>query len=252
MYSLKPRRIIVLPFLLILFVCGFTSASRAQEGDANPPSARIIRMASIFDAMADHLAKEKACFLSELETLERHVQHVRDIIHLQQDYSRIRGVTEPVHIQQVIEDALELIAESNAKNGIIVQKAFEALPECWMDRHKLLQILINLISNARDAVMSEKSGPKIIRITLKHSQPDRARIEVSDNGAGISAENLTRIFQHGFTTRADGHGFGLHSSAIAAGELSGSIKAESQGIGKAATFVVDLPFRPKENSHGSD
>jgi signal transduction histidine kinase len=217
---------------------------------SNDPRGR--KVPAFLTSLAEHLTKERADFLNELETLERHVQHVRDIIHLQQDYSRTRGVTEPVRIQQVIEDALELIAEKNAEYGILVQKSFEPLPECWMDRHKLLQILINLISNARDAVMPKQSNPKIIRIMLKHPQPDQVRIEVSDNGAGIAAENLTRIFQHGFTTRAEGHGFGLHSSAIAAGELNGSIKAESKGTGQGAIFVVDLPFRPKENSHGSE
>ena len=121
-----------------------------------------------------------------------------------------------------------------------------------MDRHKLLQILINLFSNANQAVMAKESGPRTVRVVLKQSGPNQVRLEVSDNGVGIASDNLTRIFQHGFTTRADGHGFGLHSSAIAAAELGGALRAESEGIGRGATFVIDLPFRPKEILHGSE
>jgi signal transduction histidine kinase len=203
-------------------------------------------------SLSDHLINEQAGLVKDVQTLERHVQHVRDIIHLQQDYSRTRGLTEPVYIETVIEDALRLNQEQNAKYDIQVEKAYAHLPECWLDRHKLLQILINLFSNARHAVMANEVGARQVRVAVKQRIPDSVRIEVADNGMGIAPDNLTRIFQHGFTTRPDGHGFGLHSSAIAAGELGGSLKAKSEGGGKGATFVLDLPFRPKETDHGSE
>ncbi|MEJ2661459.1 MAG: HAMP domain-containing sensor histidine kinase [Desulfobacteraceae bacterium] len=189
-------------------------------------------------------------FSKDLQALERHVQHVRDIIHLQQDYSRTRGLTEPGHLVTIIEDALQLCCEQIAKHDIRVEKDYLSLPECWMDRHKLLQILINLFTNACNAVIANETGTGTIRVALKRTEPAHACIEVIDNGVGIAAENLTRIFQHGFTTRAEGHGFGLHSSAIAAAELGGSLRAESKGVGKGATFIIDLPFRPKEEFHG--
>jgi signal transduction histidine kinase len=203
-------------------------------------------------SLSDHLVKEQAGFLKDVQTLERHVQHVRDIIHLQQDYSRTRGLTEPIHIETIIEDALQLNRQQNAKFDIQVEKDYAALPECWMDRHKLLQILINLFSNARHAVMAKETRPGIVRVVVEQTETDdKVRIEVSDNGIGIAPDHLTRIFQHGFTTRPDGHGFGLHSSAIAAAEMGGSLRAESRGVGQGATFVIDLPLRPKESSNGS-
>ena len=203
-------------------------------------------------SLSDHLVKEQVGFLKDVQTLDRHVRHVRDIIHLQQDYSRTRGLTEPVQIETIIEDALQLNQQQNAKFDIQVEKDYAALPECWMDRHKLLQILINLFSNARHAVMAKEIRPGLIRVVVKRTETDdQVRIEVSDNGIGIAFDNLTRIFQHGFTTRPDGHGFGLQSSAIAAAEMGGSLRAESRGVCKGATFVVDLPFRPKESSNGS-
>jgi two-component system NtrC family sensor kinase len=210
------------------------------------------KVPAYLSSLSDHLVREQSECLKDLQALERHVQHVRDIIHLQQDYSRTRGLTEPGHVVTIIEDALQLSHEQIAKYGIRVEKDYISLPECWMDRHKLLQILINLFSNACNAVAANESGIRTIRVTLERTGPEQVRIEVSDNGIGIAPDNLTRIFQHGFTTRAEGHGFGLHSCAIAAAELGGSLRAESAGIGQGAIFVMDLPFRPKEESHGFD
>jgi signal transduction histidine kinase len=215
---------------------------------ANDPRGR--KVPAYLRTLCDHLAAEQSDFMKDLNMLERHVQHVRDIIHLQQDYSRTRGLTEPVHVVTVIEDALRLSREQITKLDIQVEKDYMSLPECWMDRHKLLQILINLFSNACHAVAAKESGARTVRVALKRTGQDHIHIEVSDNGIGIAPDNLTRIFQHGFTTRADGHGFGLHSSAIAAAEIGGSLNVKSDGVGRGAAFVIDLPYRPKEVSHG--
>jgi signal transduction histidine kinase len=68
------------------------------------------------------------------------------------------------------------------------------------------------------------------------------RISVTDNGVGIRPEHLTHIFEHGFTTRKDGHGFGLHSGAIAAKEMGGSLAVYSAGPDQGATFTLSLPL----------
>lgn len=196
-------------------------------------------------SLSEHLGQENEQNAADIMALERHVQHVRDIIHLQQDYSRTGGLTESVNIQEVIEDALWLNSEQTTKYGIMVKKELSPLPPCWIDRHRLLQILINLFSNARHALVRCDSPTKTIRVSLERYQQDRIRITVTDNGDGIAPSNLIRIFQHGFTTRKDGHGFGLHSSAIAARELSGSLTAYSDGKGHGATFVIDVPYRPR-------
>jgi signal transduction histidine kinase len=114
-----------------------------------------------------------------------------------------------------------------------------------LDKHKALQILVNLVSNARRACSDSGRADK--RLTLRLASGDgRVRLSVADNGAGIPAENLTRIFNHGFTTRKDGHGFGLHSGALAARELGGSLLAHSDGVGLGATFTLELPLSPAE------
>jgi signal transduction histidine kinase len=70
---------------------------------------------------------------------------------------------------------------------------------------------------------------------------DYVRIVVADNGVGIPKENLTRIFNHGFTTRKEGNGFGLHSGVLAAKEMGGRLVAAGEGTGHGATFTLKLP-----------
>jgi signal transduction histidine kinase len=81
---------------------------------------------------------------------------------------------------------------------------------------------------------------------------DMVKIAVMDNGIGIPPENLTRIFEHGFTTRKEGHGFGLHNGALVAKELGGKLTAHSDGPGKGATFVLALPRHPREKGNSTD
>jgi C4-dicarboxylate-specific signal transduction histidine kinase len=109
-------------------------------------------------------------------------------------------------------------------------------------RQKVMQILVNLMRNATESLESSAAGERQLRVGLRVVGPERVRFEVQDNGAGITAENLTRIFGFGFTTKKDGHGFGLHSSAVSAREMGGTLTAESEGLNRGAKFVLELPF----------
>jgi two-component system NtrC family sensor kinase len=124
-----------------------------------------------------------------------------------------------------------------------LQRDIEPVPNLIVDKHKVLQILVNLISNAKYAVSAVDRPDKIMTVRVRMKGPDRVVIQVIDNGVGISPENLTRIFAHGFTTRPEGHGFGLHSGAIAATELGGSLVATSEGLGHGSTFTLELPLK---------
>jgi len=119
------------------------------------------------------------------------------------------------------------------------------------EKHRVLQILVNLIRNAKYALDESKRSDKVLTIKLGKNGGNHVKIEVCDNGVGIPQENLTRIFGHGFTTRRDGHGFGLHSSAIAIKELGGSLTAHSDGLGKGATFTLLLPEQPTAHAQAS-
>jgi C4-dicarboxylate-specific signal transduction histidine kinase len=153
-------------------------------------------------------------------------------------------VAETVKITDLVEDALRMNEEGLARHEITLVREYGEAPVMPLEKHKMLQILVNLIQNAKNALA--EGGPQNKRLTLQVGRKDGggARIAIIDNGMGIAPENLTRIFGHGFTTRKDGHGFGLHSGSLAAQEMGGSLNAYSDGPGRGATFVLELPALP--------
>lgn len=206
------------------------------------------------DKLAQHLAEEQAAMLAEVKTLTSHVGHVKDIIGLQQSISRPAGVIEALSLKDLAEDALQMVAPSIAKHHVKVVREYSDVPAVRTDKHKVLQVLVNLLTNAMDAMRDaavQREGRLVLRV--KRNRPDlrTVRVEVEDNGVGITPENLTRIFTHGFTTKKKGHGFGLHSSALAAKELAGSLTAASPGPGQGATFTLVLPIETAEPAAGA-
>ena len=198
--------------------------------------------------VATVLQTDHDAMLKELSDLTANVEHIKQIVKTQQNYAKVAGVVEPVHLSQLVEDALRINTASLQKHGVQTVKEFEALPPVPIDKHRVLQVLVNLISNARHAM--DGTPPDLRRLTIRTGRSPinstRVRIEVGDTGVGIPAENLTRIFHHGFTTRSDGHGFGLHSGALIAKEMGGSLTAASQGPGRGATFTLELPLTVPE------
>ncbi len=162
---------------------------------------------------------------------------------MQQSFAKMSGVREPMPLVDLVEDALRLDAASLEKREIKVQRQYMAKPTIMLDRHKTLQILVNLIRNAQHAV--EESGREDKAITLRVETLDHTAVKVivADNGVGVPRENLSRIFGQGFTTRKDGHGFGLHSGALAAREMGGSLTVKSEGVGCGAAFTLSLPMK---------
>lgn len=191
-------------------------------------------------AMIEH---EQEDLFQELSAVSRNMEHIKQIISTQQSYARLSGALEQTDLKELLEDAIRINAAGLERRGIELQRAYDPVPPCMVDRHKVLQVMVNLISNAK-AALNSTPAPKRITVRLGPT-PDtdsRARVQVIDNGMGISPENLDRIFEHGFTTRPDGHGFGLHSAINAAREMHGSLSAESDGPNHGATFTLDLPI----------
>jgi ligand-binding sensor domain-containing protein/signal transduction histidine kinase len=191
------------------------------------------------------LAQEKQGVADELDSLTRSVDHIKEIVATQQSYSGAISVSEAVQVKDLLEDALRMNAGSFANHQINIVKEFAEVPLVLLDRHLMLQILINLIGNAKHAVNGGSEQPHQIKLKVDIAEPldtPRLRIRIEDNGEGIAPENLTRLFAHGFTTRKNGHGFGLHSCALAVKEMKGSITAFSEGLGRGAAFVLELPL----------
>lgn len=191
--------------------------------------------------LAAHLTEEQQRLVGEMDGLRKHIDHIKDIVAMQQSYARVGGVAETVDVVDLVEDSLAMNASALSRHDVQVVKEFADVPPVTVEKHKVLQILVNLIRNAKYAC--DESGRADKQMTVRVAQQDgHIRIAVIDNGVGIAPENLRRIFNHGFTTRKNGHGFGLHSSALAAKELGGRLSVHSEGPGRGATFTLELPL----------
>jgi PAS domain S-box-containing protein len=194
-------------------------------------------------ALADQLEEEREAVLQEMHSLAESVEHIKSIVSMQQKHARTAGAMEEVAVPQLIDEALRLHAVSFGRLNIRIERDYTEVPRVVVDRHNLLQILINLLSNARDALVASSGQDKVLTIrVLRAPEVAQLRIEVSDNGVGIAPEQLPRLFTQGFTTKKEGHGFGLHISALAAAEMKGRLSCSSAGPGQGATFTLELPL----------
>jgi signal transduction histidine kinase len=192
--------------------------------------------------LAEQLSAEQTEALQELGGLQKNIEHIKDIITMQQGFAKISGATETLSAGELVEDALKMNSGALARDDIQVIREFKDTPLITVQKHKVLQILINLVRNARQACDELDAPEKRMTLGVTNGH-DRIRISIADNGIGILPENLTRIFAHGFTTKKDGHGFGLHSGALAAKEMGGSLTVHSGGPNLGATFTLELPFK---------
>jgi signal transduction histidine kinase len=189
------------------------------------------------------LDNERNELVGELAGLTKNLGHIKEIVAMQQTYAKVDGLTEAVSPAVLLEDALRLNEESLVRNSVTVDRDYDATaPTVTVDKHKVLEILVNLITNARHAVCDAARPDRKIRVRVAQTCNRRVSVEVQDNGVGIPQENLVRIFQHGFTTKKNGHGFGLHSGALAARQMGGSLTVNSEGPGQGATFKLELPI----------
>jgi len=210
---------------------------------ANDPKGQ--KVFAYLSHLAPYLTEEQSKFRQELESLRKSVDHANSILTSQQNYAKSSGQLETVPPIQLVEDALLMNANSLARHHVQVIRDFMPnLPEATVRKHMILQILVNLIRNAQKACDSSESPEKCLTVRVCSPKAGRIQIEVQDNGVGIPPENLARIFTYGFTTRQDGHGFGLHSGLRMAEEMGGSLTARSDGAGKGASFIFEFPCQP--------
>ena len=197
--------------------------------------------------LATHLIVEQEAALTELAQLQKNVEHIKQIVGMQQDLAKVTGTRESLAAAELLEEALKIESNVLGRRDLVIHREFDDVARVTVEKHKVLQILVNLLGNAGQAC--RQTGTGVNQLTLRLTQrEDRVIIDVIDNGVGIPAENLTRIFGHGFTTKATGHGFGLHSAALAAKEMGGSLSVRSDGPGLGATFTLELPRTPSSTS----
>jgi signal transduction histidine kinase len=188
--------------------------------------------------LGENLENENTAMQSEVGAITANVGHIRNIVAAQQSYARRGGLTEPVDLAELLDSAIAIHFTEVA--GVIVSRDYETLEPILVDRHKLLQIFGNLLSNARHALKARSDGERRLNLRLRRLDAARVSICVEDSGIGISADSLARLFEFGFTTKEDGHGFGLHTCAILAKELSGGLRAFSEGENRGARFELEF------------
>ncbi len=218
--------------------------NRERLGEFFSKDPRAQQIPTYLSALSEHFTAEQSALLQELEQLLKHIEHIKQIVAMQQSYAKVAGVIETINPTQLVDDAIQINGAALTRHEVQLRCEFDPVPMIQTEKHRVLQILVNLIRNAKYALDDSKRTDKLMTIKLSRNGGDHVKIDVIDNGVGIPAENLTRIFGHGFTTRSNGHGFGLHSSALAIKELGGSLTAHSDGIGKGATFTLLLPENP--------
>jgi PAS domain S-box-containing protein len=214
-----------------------------RAGQFLAEDARGKRVPEYLAALGAQLLADQRAALEELALLRENLEHIKDTVNMQQSYAKLCGVTETIEVVDLVEDSLRLNAGAFARHGVALRREFAAVPAIEVDKHKVLQILVNLVRNAKYACDDSGRPDKLITLKIAPLR-NGVSITVKDNGIGIPAQNLQRLFQHGFTTRPSGHGFGLHSGAIAAQELGGALRAESEGEGRGAAFTLELPLSP--------
>ncbi len=220
---------------------------REHQGDlaeylGKDPRGRLLP--DLLQAVAENLAVEQTHLVREVGGLQQNIDHIKEIVAMQQSFAKASGCSENISPAELVEDALRMALGGVTRHEIRIVRRFEAVGHVLVDRHKVLQILINLVRNACHALETRDAGRELV-LGITQGAAGLVRLEVTDNGVGIPPENLLRIFNHGFTTKKNGHGFALHSAANAAKEMGGSLLVRSDGPGTGATFALELTAAPR-------
>ncbi len=207
------------------------------------------RMFELLRGLVSHFEQQHQHLGSEVTSLQESINHLTSVIHAQQSHARSIGLLETVPVNELVNAALDLQAPAWSQLGITLERHLAELPPLHLDKHKAIEILVNLVSNARHAVRDSTRADKRVVIRTEAvgvaggvaGDVDRVRIHVEDNGIGIDPTHGDKLFRLGFTTKSGGSGIGLHSSANAAQQLGGSLSFQSEGPGHGAVFTLELP-----------
>jgi NO-binding membrane sensor protein with MHYT domain len=193
--------------------------------------------------LSEHWRDEQATLTTEMETVIKNLQHIKDIISVQQDLSKTREHIQVIGVEELLEEAVLICGFQYDLDNITLEKHYGKLRPVLFNKLKLIQILVNLLRNAKDALIASNNPDKKLILQLGILDNKTIFIKVTDNGVGISPENMKNLFTHGFSTKPSGHGFGLHASTQAIKEMEGTLQAQSDGIDLGATLTVTLPYK---------
>ena len=192
--------------------------------------------------VSDSLSRDREKLLAEMNSLSASINHINEVIRVQQDHAVVsRNLIEEILLCKIVRDAVRVVCPTKGQRPFEVRTIIDDDLMVVVDKHKLLQVLVNVIRNAKHSLQEAYPNGGGRMEILAVAQGTEVLIKIEDDGIGIPEDNLELIFRHGFTTKRDGHGFGLHGSANAAKEMGGEIEGRSPGPGRGATFVIRLP-----------
>ncbi|MBA2648904.1 MAG: hypothetical protein H0U75_04745 [Legionella sp.] len=191
------------------------------------------------DALAEYLKEEQKNSLEELTLLNKNILLIQNTISTQQFLTKTKGLEDFVSINNLLDEAL-LITNLDSNSRVTLKKQYGKLKPIYIDKLSFLQVVINILNNAKQSVLESINKDKMITITTTSLIKNKIKLEITDNGIGISPQNIDKVFIYGFTTKKTGHGFGLHTSANAIRNMGGSIEVVSNGLGLGATFIIEI------------
>lgn len=205
------------------------------------------KMPAFLRKLSDQLASERARLRDELRLLVERVECIKGIVAAQQQFAKAGAAPERCHLADLVDAAVKLEATALQRHDVELTCDVPAGLALVVDRHRVIHLLVNLIANAKQAT---SSMPSLRRIDVQAREADDGTVSLSvaDNGVGIAPDDLRRIFSYGYTTRKDGHGFGLHHSALSATEMGGRLAVHSEGHGRGAVFTVTLPLADRRST----
>ena len=201
------------------------------------------RVARALHEMGDLIDEGNESLVHELANLNVQAGHLNEIVKSMREIQK--GRPDRFDINILIEDAVKMQSHALRKHSIEVEQNLEPLPPVRGRKSQILQILVNLIKNAYEAIVEEaEQSPlpteRMIAI-YTHQDGDQVIVEVCDSGPGIEPDHLDQVFSHGFTTKPRGHGFGLHYCRKVMREMEGDLTVRLDGPLRGATFVVRIP-----------
>lgn len=217
--------------------------------DGQVPPEKYEALLKMLSAFLDNLSKIHHRSVDEVDNLEQHIDYIRGIVNAQQRYAETEDFYESVHLESLINDALNITNAILEEFNVTVETDLEFRGEVRVSKSKLIQIMLHVIKNGCEA-MQDREGEKILRIHTSEREGGWVRVEVADTGVGIKDQDLTKIFTYGYTSKAESKGYGLHFCGNAVREMGGKMGVKSKGEGFGSTFVIEFPKVPQNQTAG--
>jgi signal transduction histidine kinase len=195
--------------------------------------------------LGTHLIKEQETILKEMKGLALNIHHMKQIIISHQTMAKSAGRVEQISLIDVVSHALELSFQPGDAMWMTIDRDYQEVPTVWVDRHQLIQILVNLFRNAKQAMREQAQGHHVLKLRVHYQAEGEASVilTIQDSGIGIAPEHVSKMFTRGFTTKKDGNGIGLYSSILTIQNMGGSMHVHSNGVGKGAMFSLTFPVQ---------